>query len=102
MPNLVVERHFDFAVGHVGRNAGSQHAACFFALQFHRIVAQTLDEDVVGILQNAHLFGGDVAEDSHSQAGTREWVTLDEVFGHTQLAAYAAHFVLEEQAQRFA
>ncbi len=65
-------------------------------------VAQTLDEDMIGILEHGHFFAGNLAENAHCQTGTGEGVALDEVFGHAELAAHCADFVLEQQAERFA
>ena len=42
---------------------------------------------------------GDVAQYAHGQTRTREGVTVDETLHHTQLTAYAAHLVLEEETQ---
>ena len=64
--------------------------------------AQPADKDVVGILQHAHLLGRDVAENTHCQAGTGEGVARNEMLGHSELAAHAAHFVLKEPFERFA
>ena len=63
---------------------------------------QSADEDVVSVLQDAHLFGGDVAEDAHGQSRPGERMTVDEMLGHLEFAADTAHLVLEEPAQRFA
>ena len=102
LPNLVVERYLDFAVGHSGRNASGQYSAGLFAREFHLIFAESADVDVVGILQDAHFLAGDVAQDADGKARTGEGVTRDEVFGHLQLTAYATHFVLEQPLQGFA
>jgi len=69
---------------------------------FHLPVAQTLDKDVVGILQDTYFFTSDVAQDTYSQARTRERMTGNQVLRHTQLATYAAYFIFEQQTQRFA
>ena len=102
LPNLVVERNLDFAllgsiIGHTGR----QKATCFHHVHLDFVVAQAADEDVVGILQHAHLFGRDVAQNAHGQSGAGEGVTIDKVFGHTHLASHAAHFVFEEPLEGF-
>ena len=49
-----------------------------------------------------HFLAGDVAEDAYGQTRTGEGVALDEMFGHAERTADGAHFVLEEQSQRFA
>ena len=64
------------------------------------VVAQALDEDVVGFLEDADFLGGDVAEDAHAQAGAGEGMAADEAVGDAEGAANAPHFVLEQQAQR--
>ncbi len=102
LPYLVVERHFDGAVLHVGRHAGSQHLAGFLAREAYLILTQAADVDVVSILQDAYFLGGDVTEDADGESGTWEGMTGDEVLGHTQLAAHTAHLVLEEPLQGLA
>ena len=102
LPDLVVERDLDFAVLHVGRNAGSQHTASLLAAEPHLVLTQATDVDVVGILEDAHLLGRDVAQDADGEARTREGMARDEVLGHTHRAAHAAHLVLEEPLQRLA
>ena len=100
LPYLVVERHLYLAVLHVGGNTGGQHAAGLLAGEFHFIVAQTIDVDMVGFLQHTHLLGCDVAQDAHGQARSGEGMAGDEMLGHAQLASHAAHLVLEEPFQR--
>ena len=48
------------------------------------------------------FFTSDVAQDTYSQARTRERMTGNQVLRHTQLATYAAYFIFEQQTQRFA
>ncbi len=59
------------------------------------MVAETLYEYGIGLLQHGHLFRSDVAENSDCQPRPRERMTADEMFGHSELASDGAHFVLE-------
>ena len=61
LPNLIVERHLYLAILHIGRYSGSQDTTCFFTRKANFIVAQAADIDVVGILKNANLVGGNIA-----------------------------------------
>ena len=81
---------------------GEQDGACLPYLVVESPVAEALDEDVVGILQDAHLLGCDGAEDAHGQSRSGEGMASDEVFGDAELSAHAAHLVLEEPLQRLA
>ena len=65
-------------------------------------VAEALDEDVVGILEDAYFLGGDVAEDADGETRAREGMAGDEVFGHAECAAHGADLVLEEEAEGLA
>lgn len=87
---------------HADRLHGQQNDAGLPYLVVEAPVAQALDKDVVGFLQDADFFGGDVAQYSHPQARTREGMTADQVLGHAQLAAHTAYLVLEEPLERFA
>ena len=62
--------------------------------------AQLLEEDGVGLLQERHPLGGDLAEHAHREAGAREGMAADDLLGQPQLAAELAHLVLEQEAQR--
>ena len=53
-------------------------------------------------MQNLHLLTGDVAQNAHCQAWSREWVTLNQAVGHFKLTAHTAHLVLKEPLQRLA
>ena len=72
------------------------------AAVFQPIPVHFFDVDIVCILQNAHLFTCDIAQNSHSKARPREGVTLNQMLGHLQLVAHTAHLVLEQPPQRFA
>lgn len=65
-------------------------------------VTQSLNEDIVSLLEHSYLLGGDVAEDAHCQTRAREGMTLDKMVRHAELATHSAHLVLEEQTERFA
>lgn len=65
-------------------------------------VAEGVDVDGVGLLKDLYLLAGDVAEDAHGEAGAGEGMAADECVGHAELAAYAAHLVLEEPAEGLA
>ena len=65
-------------------------------------LSQSTDEDVVGVLQDAHLFWGDVAKDTHGKPRSGERMAIDKMLGHMKLAADTAHLILEEPSQRFA
>ena len=83
-------------------HVGEQDGACLPYLVVETPVAQGLDEDVVGLLQDAHLLGRDSTEDTDGQAGTGEGMAAYEVLGDAKLTAHTAHLVLEEPLQRFA
>ena len=75
---------------------------CFVAVGIFSLpVAQPLDEDVIGILQDAYLFAGNVAQDTYSQTRTRERMAVDHLSGKTEGNAEFTDFVLKEAAQRF-
>ena len=59
---------------------------CFVAIGIFGLpVAEALDEDVIGILQNTYLLAGDIAQDTYSQTRTRERMTGN------QVPAYPVH-----------
>ncbi len=62
--------------------------------------AQLFDEDVVGLAQGLGIVPAYLAEDAHAEAGAGEGVAVDHLGGQAQLDADAAHFVLEQLAQR--
>jgi hypothetical protein len=51
--------------------------------------------DGVGFLEDGDAVGGDFAEDADGEAGAGEGLALKDVFGHMEVAADAADFVLE-------
>ena len=59
-----------------GANGGEQDSACLPYLIIQGlaigidIFAESTDEDIVSVLQDAHLLRGDVAQDADSQART--------------------------------
>lgn len=100
------ERHGTFVGAFVAHDAYAlnrkEDGSCLPHFVIEVPVTEPLDEDMVGFLQDGNLFGGDVAEDTHCKSGTGEGMTGDEAFWHSEFAAHGAHFVFEEQAQRFA
>ena len=65
-------------------------------------VAQSLNENVVGILQYLDFFACDVAENAHGKTRSRERMARYQMLRHSELTTHAAHLVLEQQAQRLA
>ena len=63
--------------------------------------AQFFNENRVGTAQQIGKFGLDLAQDAHTQAGTREGMAVDHAVGQTQRHAQLAHFVFEQFAQGF-
>ena len=59
-----------FVAHHTHALYGQQYHAGLPYLVVEVPVAQAADEDVVGILQYAYLFGGDVAKDTYGQTRT--------------------------------
>lgn len=72
LPDLIVERNLDLAILHISRDTSSQHLAGLFATQLNLVIAQAADIDIVGILQDTYLLRSDIAQDTNSQARTRE------------------------------
>ena len=68
----------------------------------HLPVAQALNEDIVRILQDTHLFRSYITQDTHSQPRSGERMAGNQMIRHAQLASYAANFVLKQQTQRLA
>lgn len=60
---------------------------------------QAVDEDLVGVLKDAHFLCGDLAEDADAEAGAREGMAPEQVGADAEGTAYAAHLILEEEAQ---
>ena len=65
-----------------------------------RRVAQLLDEDRVGPLQQRRVFTPDLAEDTDAEAGPGERVTIDHLARQAERDAEFADLVLEQFAQR--
>ena len=57
---------------------------------------------MVGLLQDTHFLGCDVAQDAYGQAWSGEGMTCNKVFGHTHRTTDASHLVLEEPLEGFA
>lgn len=63
------------------------------------ILDHFVPEHPIGLLENFDLFGGDLADDPHAQAGAGEGLTPDQLLGNAQLLTDAADLVLEEAGQ---
>ncbi len=63
-------------------------------------LAQLFDEDGVSLAQQVAVLFLHFAKHAHAQARTREGVTVEHVVGQAEFEADAAHFVLEQLAQR--
>ena len=85
-----------------GAYGGEQHDARLPDVIVEPPLAQATDIDVVGLLEYAHLLGRDVAQDADGKSRSGEGMPGDEMLGHAQLTAHAAHLVLEEPLQGLA
>ena len=81
---------------------GEQNGSSLPDLVVESPVAQSLDEDIVGILQDANLFGSNRSEDADRKTWAWEGMTTNQMVWNAQLTAYSTYFVLEEPLQRFA
>ena len=63
------------------------------------VATQGVDEDLVGVLKDAHFLCGDLTEDADAEARAREGVAPEEVGADAEGTADAAHLILEEEAQ---
>ena len=62
--------------------------------------ADLFDDDGIGILQNFHPSGRDLAEDPHREAGTGKRMPPDELLLQAELEPQLAYLVLEELPHR--
>ena len=53
---------------------------------------------MVGLLEDAHAFGINFAQDAHAEAGTGEGMPPDKRVGQAKFVTHGAHFVFEELA----
>ena len=60
LPDLIVQRHLNVPILHISRNAGSQDLTSLLATEFHLILPESSDIDIICILQDTNLLGGDV------------------------------------------
>ena len=74
-------------------------ASRFLATEAYLVVAQSLYEYVISLLQHSDLLRRDVAEYAHSQSWSWKWMTGNEMLRHAELSSYASHFVLEQPSQ---
>src|SRR5665213_3558136 len=79
---------------------GKQHGKALPDLAVEPGTLDFVDADGVGFLQNRDALRCDFAEDADREAGAGEGLALEDFFGHLQVAADAADFVLEEVAER--
>lgn len=63
------------------------------------VLGHLIPENPVGLLEDFHFLGGDLADDAHAQTGTGEGLPPDQLVGNAQLLAYPADLILEEAAQ---
>ena len=64
------------------------------------VLAQLVDPNAIGVLQEAHVVRIDLTEDANAQAGAGERMTAQELGIEPHLAADPTHLILEEHAQR--
>ena len=57
--------------------------------------------DEISTAEDIQPFRCDFADDTDSQARSREWLTIDHFFRQAQLTAQFADFILEEFTERF-
>src|SRR5205823_3115022 len=63
-------------------------------------VANLLEVNGVGALEERDLLPIDVSEDADAESRAREWMPPDHLFGQTKLATDVPHLVLEQLTQR--
>ena len=63
-------------------------------------VTQSLDEDIVSILQNTYFFRSNISQNTHCQSRSRKRMTGNQMLRHTQLTAHPANFILKQQTKR--
>ena len=63
-------------------------------------IMQFLDKDAVGFLEQFDLFGCDVAEYSHAEAGAGERVPLEDFVGNAEVFADQTDLVFEKLRER--
>ena len=88
-----------------GYHLPCQHCACFMAMAeaqggVQYVRAASDGYYMLGFLQEGYFVGSYLAKDADGQSGTGEGMAVEQIVGNAQLAAHAAHFVLEQETQR--
>ena len=65
------------------------------------ITAETTDIDIVSILKDTYLLGGNITEDTNGKTRTRERMTGNQMLRHTELTTHTAHLILKQPLQGF-
>ena len=77
-----------------------QHAEKLRQVLFIAVFRHFIPQHPVGVLQDLHLFGGDLADDAHAESRAGERLTPHKLMRDAELFADAAHLVLEQVAKR--
>ena len=70
-----------------GTNTGKQNDGALPDLKIESGRGEFFADNEVGLAQNVETFAGDLADDADAEAGAREGLTTDDVFGDAKLAA---------------
>ena len=100
LPDLVIQRNLNLTILHICRNTRCKHLTSLFARQFHLIVTKSANVDIISILQNTDFLRCDVAQDTDSKARSRERMTGNQMFGHSQLTPHTTYLILKQPLQR--
>ena len=69
---------------------------CFVSIRiFHFPVSQSLDIDIIGVLQNTYFLRSDITQNTYRKSWSGEWMACNQMFRHTQFTTYVAYFILE-------
>ena len=80
-------------------DGGEQNDASLPDLIVKSPLTQGSDINIVGILKDAYLFRGNIAQDTDGETWPWERMTGNQMLWHTQLTAYTTHLVLEQPFQ---
>ena len=69
---------------------------------FHFPIAQSLNKNIIRILQDTHLFRSYITQNTNSQSRTGERMTGNQMLRHAQLTSYTANLIFKQQSQGFA
>ena len=78
---------------------GSSTANACQVFSYQPLLFSSLMKMSSACLQNGQLFRGDVAQDAHGQARSREGVAVENVGGDVQQAGHFPHLVLEQELE---